>query len=256
MQRMDCKRGGVDVRAIGRAWLIVRREAIVDPSTWVHRRLLAYYTLLSDSPPRSLPSRSLRPAMKSLRKSIGKDTGGPQISMPIAALSKPSTAVVPPKKVIRALQAYRPQAPTELPFQKGDFFYVIREVNVNGAWYEAHNPLSGARGLVPRALFDEFAKNSTTYVSPRYLSHIHCLTCSLYQDPALSAPYQTSSSPSQRHPFPKSNPAYIMLSSSTTSRPNAPMNLMPGRATPSPSLLNQTGSGLWQSPSANSVALG
>lgn len=55
----------------------------------------------------------------------------------------------------------RSKAPQELSFQKGDFFYVIREINDNGAWYEAHNPVSGARGLVPRSMFEEFNKVPT-----------------------------------------------------------------------------------------------
>jgi bud emergence protein 1 len=104
--------------------------------------------------------------MKSLRKSFStrEQNGLAAISGPLPAVSKPSNAVVPPQKVIRALSGHRPVGPTELPFQKGDFFYVIREVNDGGAWYEAHNPLSGARGLVPRALFDEFSKHVTKCV--------------------------------------------------------------------------------------------
>ncbi|KZV73564.1 hypothetical protein PENSPDRAFT_552279, partial [Peniophora sp. CONT] len=76
-------------------------------------------------------------------------------------ISKPSAALVPPQKVIRASGAYRSTAPQELSFQKGDFFYVVREIN-NGAgeWYEAHNPVSGARGVVPRSLFEEFNKGA------------------------------------------------------------------------------------------------
>lgn len=103
--------------------------------------------------------------MKSLRKSFNRENSSAShtaIATPIPAISKPATAVVPPKKVIRALSNHRPQGPTELPFQKGDFFYVIREVNEGGSWFEVHNPLSGARGLVPRALFDEVGKSTGT----------------------------------------------------------------------------------------------
>lgn len=75
-------------------------------------------------------------------------------------LSKPVSAVVPPKKVIRALSGHRASAPQELSFSKGDFFYVIRDVvHANGnEFYEAHNPVTGARGLVPRELFEGFDK--------------------------------------------------------------------------------------------------
>ncbi|KAJ7781599.1 scd2/ral3 [Mycena metata] len=106
--------------------------------------------------------------MKSIRKSLNgghKDSairaqiGSP---IPVPSVSKPSSSILPPQKVIRALDSYRPQQATELPFTKGDFFYVLRDVE--GAWFEAHNPVSGARGLVPKDMFEEFNKNSA---SPR-----------------------------------------------------------------------------------------
>lgn len=113
--------------------------------------------------------------MKALRKSLNgnKDSGFAHIStpMPAIALSRP-TPLTPPSKVIRAIAPYRSQAPQQLSFQKGDFFHVIKEVNDEGSWYEAHNPMTGARGLVPRALFEEFAKGnpgarSSTFGSPK-----------------------------------------------------------------------------------------
>ena len=103
--------------------------------------------------------------MKSIRKSLNanKDSVRNNISTPmlLPAVSKPASAILPPQKVIRATADYRPQAPQELSFKKGDFFYVIKDVNDQGSWYEAHNPVSGARGLVPRALFEEFNKSSS-----------------------------------------------------------------------------------------------
>ncbi|KAG8790480.1 bud emergence protein 1 [Serendipita sp. 398] len=78
----------------------------------------------------------------------------------LPTLSKPVSATVPPKKVIRALNSYRASAPQELSFTKGDFFYVIREVtHTNGNdYYEAHNPVTGSRGIVPREMFEGFDK--------------------------------------------------------------------------------------------------
>ncbi|KAF8591556.1 hypothetical protein K439DRAFT_1650772 [Ramaria rubella] len=100
--------------------------------------------------------------MKSLRRSLNtKDQpNAAPISQPVALppLHKPPSAILPPKKVIRALQPYRPKAPQELGFSKGDFFYVVSEVSGGQGWYEAHNPVSGARGLVPKACFEEFHK--------------------------------------------------------------------------------------------------
>ncbi|KAF4574659.1 hypothetical protein AB1N83_002912 [Pleurotus pulmonarius] len=100
--------------------------------------------------------------MKSLRKSLNgtKESLRSQISTPLPSVSKPPSSILPPQKVIRALSDYRPQAPQELPFQKGDFFYVLGNVDNSGIWYEAHNPVSGARGLVPRSMFEEFNKNN------------------------------------------------------------------------------------------------
>jgi bud emergence protein 1 len=103
--------------------------------------------------------------MKSLglRRSVRTDSGpAPYSTQTLPTLSKPVSAVVPPKKVIRALSTYRPTAPQELSFLKGDFFYVIRDViNANGSeYYEAHNPVTGARGLVPRNLFEGFDKTN------------------------------------------------------------------------------------------------
>jgi bud emergence protein 1 len=99
--------------------------------------------------------------MKALRKSLNsKDSHQPYISTPLPPVSRPSAAVVPPQKVIRATSAYRSPTPQQLSFQRGDFFYVIREVNEGGSWYEAHNPVTGARGLVPKSMFEAFNKGA------------------------------------------------------------------------------------------------
>ncbi|KAG6889052.1 hypothetical protein C0995_004335 [Termitomyces sp. Mi166 len=108
--------------------------------------------------------------MKTLRKSLNGNHGRDSsirayISTPLPTVSKPPSAILPPQKVIRALSAYRPQAPQELAFQKGDFFYVLKDVEDQGAWYEAHNPVTGARGLVPRSMFEEFNKTSASRTS-------------------------------------------------------------------------------------------
>ncbi len=97
----------------------------------------------------------------SLRKSVNnKDSNQPLISTPLPSLSKPSPAISPPQKVIRATSGYRSSTPQQLSFQQGDFFHVIREVSEGGSWYEAHNPMTGARGLVPRAMFEAFDKGA------------------------------------------------------------------------------------------------
>ena len=98
--------------------------------------------------------------MKTLRKSLVGHKDHSYISSPVSPLpsiSKPISAVQPPKKVIRALNSHRAAAPQELSFEKGDFFHVVNDVN-QGQWYEAHNPMTGARGLVPCSMFEVFSK--------------------------------------------------------------------------------------------------
>lgn len=100
-----------------------------------------------------------------IRRTSHKEPGGGSFGPPtLPTLSKPVSAVVPPKKVIRALHSHRATAPQELSFSKGDFFYVIRDVvHANGnEFYEAHNPVTGARGLVPREMFEGFDKAQST----------------------------------------------------------------------------------------------
>jgi Variant SH3 domain len=100
-------------------------------------------------------------SMKALRKSLNtRDSTQPYISTPLPPVSRPSAAVTPPQKVIRATSSYRSPTPQQLSFQRGDFFYVIREVTEGGSWYEAHNPVTGARGLVPKLMFEAFNKGA------------------------------------------------------------------------------------------------
>jgi bud emergence protein 1 len=99
-------------------------------------------------------------AMKALRKSLNKDPHQPYISTPLPPVSRPSLGSSPPQKVIRATSSYRSPTPQQLSFQQGDFFHVIREVNEGGSWFEAHNPMTGARGLVPKSMFESFHKGA------------------------------------------------------------------------------------------------
>ncbi|KUI68125.1 Protein scd2/ral3 [Cytospora mali] len=89
--------------------------------------------------------------MKALRRSIkgGEKDGKPQVSI----APKSAVAIVPPKKVIRALYDYDARSAQELSFSRGDFFHVISREN-DSDWYEACNPaLPDARGLVPVSYF-------------------------------------------------------------------------------------------------------
>ncbi|CZR37120.1 uncharacterized protein FPRO_02620 [Fusarium proliferatum ET1] len=90
--------------------------------------------------------------MKALRRSIkgDKDKG--------SVAPKSAVAIVPPKKVIRALYDYEARSSQELSFSRGDFFHVIGREN-DQDWYEACNPaLPDARGLVPVTFFQALGR--------------------------------------------------------------------------------------------------
>ncbi|KAF5678811.1 bud emergence 1 [Fusarium heterosporum] len=90
--------------------------------------------------------------VQALRRSIkGDKDKGP-------VTPKSAVAIVPPKKVIRALYDYEARSSQELSFSRGDFFHVIgREDDQD--WYEACNPaLPDARGLVPVTFFQALGR--------------------------------------------------------------------------------------------------
>lgn len=95
--------------------------------------------------------------MKALRRSMKgeKDASKPPH---LSITPKSAVAIVPPKKVIRALYDYEAQSNMELSFSRGDFFHVIGREN-DTDWYEACNPaLPDARGLVPVAFFQALGR--------------------------------------------------------------------------------------------------
>ncbi|KAI7899382.1 uncharacterized protein BX663DRAFT_532872 [Cokeromyces recurvatus] len=94
------------------------------------------------------PPRSLRSARLSVVKN--------QISTPIA-----QTTIASPKKVIKSLYDYHAQNPYELSFTRGDFFLVTgRENDPN--YYEAFNPITNSRGIVPVHYFQVLEKHERT----------------------------------------------------------------------------------------------
>ncbi|KAG0315463.1 bud emergence protein 1 [Dissophora globulifera] len=92
--------------------------------------------------------------MPNLRRSIqSKNTGGLSPTRAHAA----AHGVAPPRKVIKALYDYNSVQPEELSFAKGDFFHVVgNEDDVD--WFEACNPITGARGYVPVTYFQLLEK--------------------------------------------------------------------------------------------------
>ena len=95
-----------------------------------------------------------------LGSGIGIQNGGdvrvPGSTVPV---SRGGQGKTPPKMVIRAIAAYKSRLPQELSFEAGDFFHVVGErEGANEDWFDAANPLSGARGLVPAACFQVFGR--------------------------------------------------------------------------------------------------
>ncbi|KAI9654518.1 MAG: bud emergence protein 1 [Bathelium mastoideum] len=97
--------------------------------------------------------------MVKFRRSIKSQDGvkSPHISIP----QKDAIAIVPPKKVIKALYTYQVPNPEQnsgqLSFTEGDFLHVVSREN-DPDWYEACNPLHGTRGLVPVKYFEPVGK--------------------------------------------------------------------------------------------------
>ncbi|RMZ76678.1 hypothetical protein DV738_g4832, partial [Chaetothyriales sp. CBS 135597] len=98
---------------------------------------------------------------QAIRRSLKNDKDQQYKAAPHLSLTaKSAIAIVPPKKVIKALYDYQPQEASsqQLAFRKGDFFHVISRED-DSEWYEACNPLvPSARGLVPVAYFEVIGK--------------------------------------------------------------------------------------------------
>ncbi|KAL4877313.1 hypothetical protein BJY04DRAFT_131063 [Aspergillus karnatakaensis] len=99
--------------------------------------------------------------MKALRRSLkGEKDPKPHHHHHLSITPKSAVAILPPKKVIKALYDYQPEPGNtqELSFSKGDFFHVISRED-DSDWYEACNPLiPTARGLVPVSFFEVIGK--------------------------------------------------------------------------------------------------
>ncbi|KAF8928104.1 bud emergence protein 1, partial [Dissophora ornata] len=92
--------------------------------------------------------------MPNLRRSIqSKNNGGLSPTRTYAS----ANTVPAPRKVIKALYDYNPQQGEELSFAKGDFFHVVSNED-DPDWYEACNPITGARGYVPVSYFQTLEK--------------------------------------------------------------------------------------------------
>lgn len=116
--------------------------------------------------------------------------------------AKDALAILPPKKVIRALYDYEanPKHPQELSFSKGDFFHVIGREN-DADWYEACN--RNARGMVPVQFFEILARNERDSAGSS-LSR----TSGLYGDGEIGESDRSEKAAANDHP-PTSHPSRI-----------------------------------------------
>ncbi|BEI84698.1 hypothetical protein CcaverHIS002_0500990 [Cutaneotrichosporon cavernicola] len=125
-------------------------------------------------------------------------------------LSRPTERVAPPQKVIKALASHRSTNPQQLSYSKGDFWYVIGE---RDEWYEALNPITSSRGLVPKKDFEEFAKGGRQYQAGQPTS------------PTTASPPDHTRSLSNSHSLPRSNPMHSPTAMmGPTSAPTTPGN--------------------------------
>ncbi|KAK3848694.1 MAG: hypothetical protein J3R72DRAFT_470117 [Linnemannia gamsii] len=93
--------------------------------------------------------------MSNLRRSLNKASNGG-----LSPQRSPAVAIAPPRKVIKALYDYNSQQTQELSFAKGDFFHVVGNED-DEDWYEAANPITGARGFVPVTYFQSLEKTAS-----------------------------------------------------------------------------------------------
>ena len=96
------------------------------------------------------PPRNLRSARRSLVKN--------KISTPLSYPTTFHSSISAPKKIIKALYDYQAQGPHELSFKQGDFFHVTAREN-DEHWFEACNPATSSKGIVPVSYFQVLDKS-------------------------------------------------------------------------------------------------
>ncbi|GAA5863214.1 hypothetical protein JCM3774_000814 [Rhodotorula dairenensis] len=104
--------------------------------------------------------------MKGIRRSLNKDRiGAPAgatkngVALPAGNAPRPQAPPAPPKAVIRATAAYARRNSQELSFEEGDFFHVVSD-DGGEDWFDASNPMTGKRGMVPADHFQVLGRNA------------------------------------------------------------------------------------------------
>ncbi|KAH7048728.1 hypothetical protein BKA57DRAFT_424174 [Linnemannia elongata] len=157
--------------------------------------------------------------MQNLRRSLQNKTSSGGLS-PNPNRGNPA-ALAPPRKVIKALYDYNSQQTEELSFTKGDFFHVVGNED-DEDWYEASNPVTGARGYVPVTYFQILEKNQrNSSQSLEEEQQQQQQQQQFYQQPQQSTPAQSSPAPAAQKPLPKCQPLYgIVLYDFGAERPD------------------------------------
>lgn len=110
--------------------------------------------------------------MKNIVRSFNKDKDKGHASQshpraPAALQPTDMSKKMPPKGIVRAVESHSAASPQELSLQKGDFFHVLGETVRQGTeWFDVTNPLSSARGLVPKECCEVLGKTSAGAKSP------------------------------------------------------------------------------------------
>lgn len=103
--------------------------------------------------------------MKSIVRGFNKDKHQSAKEAPrpaITPLPNDPSKKMPPKGIIRAIDSFSARNADELSCRKGDFFHLLAEQpGPDGqGWFDATNPLTGARGLVPKEICEILGKTS------------------------------------------------------------------------------------------------
>ncbi|KAK9369208.1 protein scd2/ral3 [Lipomyces kononenkoae] len=132
--------------------------------------------------------------IKGLRRSLKGERDSTSTSNSHFSISQKSPlTILPPKKVIKALYDYQASTAGELSFSRGDFFHVIgNENDLN--WYEACNPSTNVRGMVPVTYFQVLGRNERESVGSNDAGKKGSGTSEFSSSPAVQSPSNRRSS--------------------------------------------------------------
>ncbi|KAG0362615.1 hypothetical protein BC939DRAFT_467271 [Gamsiella multidivaricata] len=141
--------------------------------------------------------------MPNLRRSLQSKNSGGLSPTRIHA----TAAIGAPRKVIKALYDYNTRQPEEMSFHKGDFFHVVGNED-DEDWYEACNPITGARGYVPVTYFQTLEKSGQQMYQQQTLQQRQRNSNQSFEDNGNDSGAFMESSPHQYHSPPLHQPQH------------------------------------------------